>query len=206
MPSRPQRRPPASAQAAPAAAEPQRVEVVSLSTDPIASLGAFDITISCGGEHVIPAHNADVWLAVLLEAEIDPYRIFPTLGGFAVVDAVEDAIMAGQITLADVGDAALDLITLAAGRPWWACVRLLGTVRHVFDRVHGKMILAGVRANEVSLAAWLDACYSVTLDMIEPSKITKFSTEIMAAPPGYEVELDFDNEEKAFAAAMQAMT
>jgi hypothetical protein len=205
MPSRPQRYP-RSASAEPAAAEPERVEVVSLSADPVASLRAFPITITCGGEHIIPAHNADVWLERLLVAQIDPYQVFPVLGGLAVVDAVEDALMAGEVTLSDVGDAALDLITLAGGRPWWATVRLLGTVRHAFDRVHGKIILAGVRATELPLAAWLDACYAVTLDMIDPAKITKFTTDLMAPPPGIEVELDFDSEEKAFAAAMRAMS
>lgn len=190
--------------------------------DPRASLGPLAVTISIGGHRFeVQPQPAAVWLDVLLDPELTGSD-----GGRAgvPVTAISDAILAsaigpsamsdlmmgvvlGQLEYADIDSAAQDLLTELAGRPWYQAINLCLMASASWAVVGASMILAGIRATEVSLSAWLDAAYLTAIRIIAEGKdaeqrIGQLRAEIEREPaaPGGDPD-DMDAEEFMSAAS-----
>ena len=95
-----------------------------------------------------------------------------------------------EITAEELRQIVLDVIQNVAGRRWWFAMRLIGTIRQSWEVIGGELALAGVRAHEVPLGAWLDAGLLVCIKGMEPDKVTMFMSQLEVPPPDIRVELE----------------
>lgn len=151
-----------------------------------------------GATFTIPAQDAVTWVALIDGNDPDLYDIFPGLAGQEAIEAVEDALWEGQVTSEQVGRLALEIIGVAADRPWWVALRIIGSAAQAWGAVHVN------QAASMSLAGWLDEIWSKIMERVDPAKRAGWISGIEQAPKGEESEVDFDAEEQAFLAAMKA--
>lgn len=152
-----------------------------------------------GAWFVVPELTVVDWVRLLDLEVLDVYEIFPVLAGQEAIEAVEDALWEGRADHDVVRRVGLDVITAAGDRPWWVTLRLIATAAQAWDVVH---------VNDVagrSLAGWLDELWSKVLIHVDPKKKAAWINEIESVPKGYETALDFNDEERAFMAAMKAV-
>ena len=126
------------------------------------------------------------WLLILMADAIDPDDVFPGLLSEDDREFVEDLLLAETITVQDLYDTCLDIISEVSARQWWIAMRLVYIARDSWDNLGAEMILTGIDADRISLAAWLDALTALMLKLMEPSKITMFTMQLEAPPVGEE--------------------
>lgn len=149
--------------------------------------------------YTIEAMDAVEWMVLIDGTAPDLYAIFPTRAGRRAVEHVEDALWEGRATTDQVGQVGLSALALAADRPWWVALRIIGAAKDAWSIVHVN------RAAGMSLAGWLDEVWSKIMEHIDPKKRAGWITEIESPPKGVEVQVDFDAEEQAFLNAMKAV-
>lgn len=147
----------------------------------------------------LPTMDAIEWIILIDGPSPDLYEIFPALAGQQAVEHVEDALWEGRVSPDDVGKVALAAIGAAADRPWWEALRIIRAAKDSWSVVHVN------RAAGMSLAGWLDELWSKIMENIDPKKRAAWITEVQSPPKGADVEVDFDDEERAFLAAMKAV-
>lgn len=152
-----------------------------------------------GVTYTIEAMDAIEWIVLIDAPHPDLYDIFPTLAGPQAVEHVEDAIWEGRATSDDVGKVALAAVGAAADRPWWLALRIIHAAKGSWDVVHVN------RAQGMSLAGWLDEVWTQIMAHIDPKKRAAWVHEVETAPRDLVQEIDFDEEERAFLAAMKAV-
>lgn len=190
--------------------EPQKPEhrLTSTNADPLASLAIFAITVTVAvGDFQIPALPAARWLEILLDEDFQPERIFPGLCSDETVLACFEGLDNGSLSEQDVADAVMDALEVASGRRWWITLRLARVAREHWDLVGGGLMLAGVRAEQVSLGAWLDALHALMVERLaaaDPAACASF-TQTLVAPPASvgRQEMDEVVEGNAFLASMK---
>lgn len=169
-------------------------------------LAPCDIQVSFGEQQfTIPAMNAHQWCQMLLGDPLDPYDIFPLLAGEKAVIAVEDAIGDGEVSSEDVARHALEVVTVAGDRPWWVTLRMLHIATQAWDRIGATLVREGVDARHLPLAAWLNAIWAITLAYIDPKSLAAWTHQMEDPPKGWETAIDFDEQERAFLAAMKSV-
>src|SRR5215510_2289094 len=106
----------------------------------------------------VPPLPAIDWLTILLDDEVSLFAITGLLEPDANEDITEHVI-AGRYSREDWEQLTWDLVSIAAGRPWWTTLYLVGNAKHPssVEVVKGKLALHGVDATKISLSAWLDA-------------------------------------------------
>jgi hypothetical protein len=178
--------------------------------DPIASLAPFAITITLAGrDHTVPPHTALDWLKVLLQPIPDLLDVIP--GFLAVEDQVviEEMIAEGELTYAEVMEAAHDVLAVSTGRDWWFVIKLATFVRVAWDNVGGLVARNRLDAAQMSIGAWIDAVFHICCEIIASSgkeakqHLVRFTSELEAPPPGEEVEFDEAAEAEAFERAVR---
>lgn len=168
--------------------------------DLLAHLRPCEILVNFDGRtYTIPALDAVEWVALIDGDHPDLYEIFPGLAGQEAVDHVEDAIWEGRADTDAVGRLALSVVGTAADRKWWVALNLIGSAKTAWDVVHVN------RAVGMSLAGWLDEVYSKICERIDPKKKAAWLSSIEQAPKGWDVEIDYTEEEQAFLNAMNAV-
>lgn len=173
---------------------------MSGATDLLAHLRPCPVVVTFDGfDYTIPAMDAIEWIVRIDGEAPDLYAIFPTLAGTEAIEHVEDALWDGRATSEDVGKIGLYAIGAAADRPWWVTLRIIHAATSAWDVVHVN------RAAGMSLAGWLDEVWSRIMERIDPKKKAGWLSEIESTPEGWESEVDFDDEERAFMAAMKAV-
>jgi hypothetical protein len=155
-------------------------------------------------DYPIPAMTAHQWCQILLGDPFDPYDVFPLLAGADAVIDVEDAIDRKTYGPDDVSRIAHEIITVAGDRPWWVTLRMLSVAAQVWDRIGAVLVREGVDSRHLSLAAWLDAIWSIMLSYIERDNLQSWLSQMEVAPTGWADEIDFDEQERAFIAAMKS--
>lgn len=172
--------------------------------DPNASLEICDIELTLGGvDYLMRGRPAADWLVLLFD-----WNLNPVVPGWldpddenAVIGGIEDELISAK----EIEDVTWDVVSAAAGRPWWWAMQLIryaGEDIHRWSRVSGRLILAGVDPVFISLAAWVDAVYVVLTDKLEVG--SDEYKDFMAAidtPPTVEL-LDEDEEAAAFLSMM----
>ena len=173
---------------------------MSHASDLLAHLRPCPVLVNfLGVEYRIEAMDAVEWVALIGWDNADLYEIFPRLAGLQAVEAVEDALWDRTATMDDVAKVGLEAIGAAADRPWWVTLRLLNSATQAWDFVHVNA------AGGKSLAGWLDEVWSKIRERVDPKKWNGWVAQIEKAPKGYVTEIDFDEEEQAFLAAMNAV-
>lgn len=173
---------------------------MSSATDLVAHLRPLAVQVDFAGvTYTVPAMDAVDWLILIDGPAPDLYEIFPGRAGREAIDAVEDALWEGSVTSDDVGKLGLEVIAAAGDRPWWVVLRLIHAAKDAWSIVHVN------NAVGVSLAGWLDQVWSKIMERIDPKKVAGWISEIESTPKGWEGTVDFDDEERAFLAAMNAV-
>lgn len=143
--------------------------------------------------------DAVEWIIHIDGPDPDLYEIFPMLAGTTAVAHVEEALWEYRATSEDIAKLGREAITTAADRPWWEVVNLLHAAKGSWDIVHVNA------AAGMSLAGWLDEVWSKIMAHIDPTKRASWVSAIQTPPKGVDVQVDFDAEERAFLAAMNAV-
>lgn len=151
-------------------------------TDPSASLQPWALEVELGTLTLeIPALTAADWLQVLFQ-DFDIWDIIPGLCP-DYADEVDEILLQGHVTLPMFRDLCLELITEATGRPWWYVLRLVGVVKGSWEIVGGELAFRGIRADELSLGAWLDAVLLICLRNLGSTEDTMMFTSQLEKPP-----------------------
>lgn len=133
--------------------------------------------------YTIPAQSAADWLKVLMVEDIDVDAIFPGMLVSKDRAAVESVLHQGILTLEDVQEVTLEIISTVCGRPWWVALRLIWGARVSWDALGGEM--ARHDAARLSIAGWLDALFLVMLRSLDDAKRTMFLMKLEMPPPGW---------------------
>lgn len=170
------------------ASSPAPIAVPHVVNDPIASLHSWPMSVRLG-PHIchIPAMNAAEWLTVLM-GEFDAWDILP---GLCPEDesAIYDLLLSEQIPFIKFRNACLDVIGMAAGRPWWYALKLIAVASASWETVGGRLAYRNIKASEIPLGAWLDAVLLICLESIKPEQATMFLSQLEVAPKDMGIEV-----------------
>lgn len=163
--------------------------------DAIAALRPCAIDVQLGDyEYTIPALPAATWLEALLESDTDGAALLPGLLNEADQTEVWHDYVAGALPPEEIARAARDALETAGGRHWWEVDRLCRSATHrdAWALFSGKMTLKGVRLEEISLAAFVNAVYTIAMEGCkDEAERDRLKLEIEMLPPGLtDEELD----------------
>lgn len=173
-----------------------------VNVDPMGSLAPSDIVVSLGdNSYRLPAQSAAGWLALLISNDLD--GVFPGLLDEDVAEQIDEQLWSGEISSVDIREAALDAITVAAGRDWWWALNLIAIVKHSWAHLYGRLVAHGFNIYTESLGAFLDAMYAVCVDQMDEERRREWDRALEQAPSGYRV-IDEEREAQNFLALMNA--
>lgn len=195
MPSRPSRLAPV------AESDPESAPLPEIYCDPLASFSPTPILIDAfGGTWTVPAMSAAQWLEILWNETTSFDDIFPGLAG--AQDVMYEAFFAGETSSDEVFAIATEVLETASGFRWWFAMNLCSVAKLGWSRVGGE-IVPHVRAEEVSLGAWLVVVLQVLMGRTDPKKTAELLTNLNTAPGNTPtLAIDEEAEGKAFLAAM----
>ena len=159
------------------AGQAKAVATPSLNLDPVWSLKPWPVMVLLGGrEFEIPAMAAADWLSYLMQP-------VPDVDGLILdfLGASDDLLYAGRITVEELYEAILDLISTVCARPWWVALRQVNVARSGWH-VLGPKMLERVDFEHVSIAAFLDVLLVVTLESMDPKTTAMFVLKLEAVP------------------------
>lgn len=123
------------------------------------------------------------WLAVLMSDDLHLDDVFPGLLADVDVDWVEERLLQGDLELDEYQRIVFDIIETASARKWYVTLRLIEVAKSSWDSIGSEMMLRGVDAAQVSLAAWLDILLITILRNMEQKDVTMFTMRLEAPPP-----------------------
>jgi len=157
----------------------------------------------CGCDLWLPAVGCNrAWHRVLLDLLDEPSQ-----------QSLQDILADGGTSIQEVDKVTKTVIEEGSGRDWWTVPRIIDAADALWDAIGGRLVMAGVLPNRVTIAAWLDAAWFQIQVNIATGKhgkedLQSLIAEIMAPPPE-ELELPDGEEasmdEAAFMAAAAAM-
>jgi len=172
-----------------------RIAVPKLTGDPVWALKPWPVIISAGGrDYEIPALPAADWLAVLMADPFDPDDVILSL-----VKDGRELLFTESVAADDLEHVCLDVISTVSARPWWVTLRLVTLARSSWSILGAELTLKGVRADQVPLAAWLDALLLLALRTMDSKDVTMFTLKLEEPPPeeiesvAGEMEMSADN-------------
>jgi hypothetical protein len=197
MPSRPSR----PAPAAESDLDPAVSPLPEIFCDPLASFAPTPILVDAFGQTwTVPAMTAAQWLELLWNEGVSFDDIFPGLAG--AEGAMYEAFFAGETDSDQVFAMATEVLEAATGFRWWFALNLHGVVKLAWARIGGDVV-ARVRAEEVSLGAWLLVALQVLTERTDPKKVAEMLNALNTAPGiSTNSAIDEEAEGKAFLAAM----
>ena len=140
------------------------------------------VTVS-GEEVEIPALCAADWLQVLMNPDLHPDDVFPGMLVEADRAYVEDQLHSGELELLDSQQLAMEIISMAGGRPWWVTMRMIAVARVSWDALGGDMSKLDPEIRP--LAAWLDHLFILLVRNIDDAKRNMFLMKLEIAPEGW---------------------
>lgn len=169
--------------------ESGRVTVPSLNRDPVQSLQPWPVVVTvCNEDLTIPALPAVDWLQVLMSDPLQLDDIFPGLLDSEDIDWVEEQMLHGRLAAGEFQDLVLDIIETASARKWWVALRLVDVAKRSWDAIGSEMLLRGVDAARMSLAAWLDILLITIIKNMDSKDVTMFTSRLEAPPPEEEAD------------------
>ena len=173
--------------AQPPSPEP-RIQLPELVKDPSWSLQPWPIVVTVEGFSAeIPAMPAADWLSVLgMGDSLDLEDILP---GLAVnEDEIDEALIRGELDLVELHKVTLDVIGAVTGRTWYVSLNIIAAAVGSWDALGGELVLRGVDASKLSIAAWIDAVYLIMVRAMDNQQLLLFTSKIQVPPPGFEDE------------------
>lgn len=155
--------------------------------DAVASLRTFPITITLGDtELTLEPRGALAWLEALADEPPNLELIIPGMVQAEDQPVLDDLLLAGKVKLSDLGDAILDSVAVAAGRPWWTALAL---IRLLCSDARPVLIRATAMADleRLPLGAWCDLVYVELVRNMSQEDRTQFDMTLITPPPGVEI-------------------
>jgi hypothetical protein len=174
--------------------------------DALAALKVWALDVDLGGEtFTVPPLPAVGWFVAILE-EGAPMPLIPGLMDDDAEERITDMLLAGEIDPQDIVTRSRELLTAAAGRPWWEADRLIRSAAESWQIIGGELTRLGVDLNAVSLAAALNAIYVICVRTMDEKERNKFDIDLRLPPIGVEgVKTEEMYDEKAASAAFMAL-
>lgn len=123
----------------------------------------WEIELELGGRtYTVPALSAVDWWPILVN--LDLMGVLEQIEG---EDDLDDRLLSGEVTLAELHEATRDTIEAAAGRSLHAAYVLAVTAEQGWSRINGEMTARGFRWEDAPLGAALDAIYATVLGMFQ---------------------------------------
>lgn len=178
--------------------------------DAVSSLRPFGLEVTiAGADFLVPAKNAGEWLEVLLDGEARLDVIIPGWTGRRSRTHLYRSILSGAFTRKDWDQLILEVLGIAAGRPWWQAMNLINGMKDPanWKMIFGHLLLRGLDPEAVSLAGWLDATYALCTEHMDKNERIKFDLTIDTPPSNMNPEdvIDPAEQERAFLALMAAV-
>lgn len=177
-----------------------------MAADALAALRIWALEVELGGEtFVVPAQPAADWFVAILEDT--PLPLIPGMMDGDAEERVADMLLDDAVTVELIAVRSRELLTAAAGRPWWEADRLIRSSAASWHIIGGELTRLGVDLGAVSLAAALNAIYVVCVRTMDEKERNKFDIDLRMPPIGVEgvtTEEMYDAKaaESAFAALM----
>lgn len=111
-------------------------------------------------------------------------------------DDIDESIEYGWVTSQELVSAARDAVTTASGMPWWSAQRLVVLALEDVEMA-GAMVLAGVRADRVSLGGFCAAVYRLLLENQDRKGRAELDGRLSAVPRGVEASDLYDPQRAA---------
>jgi hypothetical protein len=174
--------------------------------DALAALKIWALDVDLGGETFeVPARPAVDWFLAILSEDV-PLPLIPGLMDGEAEERITDMLLGGVIDAQEVIARSRELLTAAAGRPWWEADRLIRSSGESWTIIGGELIRLGVDLGQVSLAAALYAIYVVCVRTMDEKERNKFDIDLRMPPVGVEgVTAEDMYDEKAAQAAFLAL-
>jgi len=175
--------------------------------DALAALKMWALDVELGGEtFTVPPRPAVDWFLAILDEET-PLPLIPGLMSGNAEERVTDLLLDGAITTDLVVTRSRELLTAAAGRPWWEADRLIRSSGASWHIIGGELTRLGVDLGSVSLGAALNAIYVICVRTMDEQERNKFDIDLRLPPIGVEgvkTEEMYDQRaaEEAFTALM----
>lgn len=157
-----------------------------MAADALAALRIWAIDVELAGEtFTVPPRPAVDWFLAILDQD----AALPLIPGLMVGDAEErisDLLLDGNLDIETVVARSRELLTEAAGRPWWEADRLIRSSAAEWHIIGGELTRLGVDLEKVSLAAALNAIYVVCIRTMDEKERNKFDIQLRVPPIGVE--------------------
>jgi hypothetical protein len=182
-----------------------------LAADALAALKIWALDVELAGEtFTVPPRPAVDWFLAIIDEEV-PLPLIPGLMGKAAEDRITDLLLDGDIDAELIRTRSRELLTAAAGRPWWEADRLIRSSAASWHIIGGELTRLGVDLGKVPLGAALNAIYVICVRTMDEKERNKFDIELRLPPIGVEgvtTEEMYDQKaaESAFAALMGQAT
>lgn len=152
-----------------------------------------------GDLYVYPAMPALPWL-LALSSDLWQTAVFPGLVGEELHrERAKDGIQHEHITMSEVRRAAFEAIGQAGGRRWWETYNLVRIARgDSTGEMLGRLVMAGLDPERVSLAGWCAAVYSTLVHEADPKARARLDS-VISTPPAIAEAFD-DAADDSFAA------
>lgn len=175
-------------------------------SDALAALKIWAFDIDLGEQtFTVPARPAVDWFLAILAEDV-PLPLIPGMMNADAEEQIADMLLAGEITPDDIISRTRELLTDAAGRPWWEADRLVRSSAASWNIIGGELIRLGVDLGAVSLAAALNAIYVICVRTMDEKERNKFDIDLRMAPIGVEgVQPEEMYDAKAAEAAFAAL-
>ena len=180
----PRRFPQSSESDGPASPSSGRVTVPHITTDPVASLCPWPLTLEARGhEYSIPAWSAAEWLRLLMGGrELSVESLVLELVPEGVQLLMDESLSDEQVM-----ELGLGILDLAGGRPWYITMRLVNVLVANWNVLGADMLRSGVDATAMSLSGFLDVVLLQALRNMEEGQVTMFLTQLELPPPGMDI-------------------
>jgi hypothetical protein len=178
-----------------------------MAADALAALKVWALEVELAGEtFLVPPRPAADWFLAILDEDI-PLPLIPGMMAADAEDRITDLLLDGTVSAELIATRSRELLTAAAGRPWWEADRLIRSSGASWHIIGGELTRLGVDLHAVSLAAALNAIYVVCVRTMDEKERNKFDIDLRLPPIGVEgvtTEEMYDQRaaESAFAALM----
>lgn len=140
-----------------------------MDVDPAASMRIWAVEFELGGRTFeVPALPAADWLLMLMNGDLLDVLDMGDLS------AVDEMILGGEVTPEEVGKVLTSVIEQATGRSFHTSLILAQVAKMQWPIIGGELARRGMRFDQVSIGAALDAIYVTILDRLKPEAAEKF--------------------------------
>lgn len=170
-------------------------------SDPTAHFNQYGATVTVGDNiFTVPPVPASVWLSILTDEQVNGAQILPGMLDPDEQETMDQLLLDGELTVAELKDLIQDVITTVSGHPWWWTLGLLSVLRgESGTETLGTM--AYLDADKVSFGHWLNALYARWVKYMKEHDRVQFDTQLDTPPAEVELDpADVINEDTATAA------